>query len=151
MPASPCRAGPSARLERRARINARPAAGGVGVALDADDGATVLHIAAPALRDYDISTAETISLLVLPAATLGGAVDLRANPSAVVRPAAAAVSGSLAANVGEAEVRASRQELRIDLTADRFAGGRRHRRGGGARADRRHLVDARRVPLRGRR
>ena len=55
--------------------------------------------------------------------TLGGAVDLRANPSAVVRPAAAAVSGSLAANVGEAEVRASRQELRIDLTADRFAGG----------------------------
>ena len=99
------------------------AAGGVGVALDADDGATVLHIAVPALRDYDISTAETISLLVPPAATLGGAVDLRANPSAVVRPAAAAVSGSLAANVGEAEVRASRQELRIDLTADRFAAG----------------------------
>ena len=32
------------------------AAGGVGVALDADDGATVLHIEVPALRDYDISS-----------------------------------------------------------------------------------------------
>ena len=49
------------------------AAGGVGVALDAAHGATVLHIAVPALRDYDISTAETISLLVPPAATLGSA------------------------------------------------------------------------------
>ena len=82
------------------------AAGGVGVALDAADGATVLHIVVPALREYDISTADDLA-----AGPAGGDARRRRRPPRQPghRPPRRRLRLRLARDErGEAEVRANR-------------------------------------------
>ena len=78
------------------------AAGAVGVVRH--DGRT-LSVLLPPVLGYQVGAAETIRLVLPAAAMARGVAPLAANPSVVVRPSVATLSGSLTGGVDEQEVR----------------------------------------------
>ena len=91
------------------------------VTLSLEPGNRSLTVVVPALPAYDISQPETISVTIPAAATVSGVTDFACNPSVVVRPKSAVLSGSMVGGVDEAAVRTSALELTIALAADEFS------------------------------
>ena len=78
------------------------AAGAVGVVRH--DGRT-LSVLLPPVFGYQVGVAETIRLVLPAAAMARGVAPLAANPSVVIRPSVATLSGSLTGGIDEQEVR----------------------------------------------